>query len=59
MKTYVADCGDAAVRVSVGGPAADAASSDAFIAARLGADRGHEYGTLPVGTDFAGILARA
>jgi putative acyl-CoA dehydrogenase len=36
-----------------------AASSDAFIAARLGADRGHEYGTLPVGTDFAGILARA
>jgi putative acyl-CoA dehydrogenase len=38
---------------------APAASSEAFIAARLGEDRGHEYGTLPVGTDFAGILARA
>ena len=34
------------------------AVSEAFIAARLGDDRGFEYGTLPVGTDLQTILAR-
>ena len=32
--------------------------AEAFIAARLGPDRGLEYGTLPVGTDLHAILAR-
>ncbi len=32
--------------------------SEAFIAARLGADRGFEYGSLPVGADLRAILAR-
>ncbi|MGC4935467.1 acyl-CoA dehydrogenase family protein [Gordonia sp. DT30] len=32
--------------------------ADAFIAARLGADRGFEYGTLPAGTDLDVILDR-
>lgn len=32
--------------------------SEAFIAARLGADRGAEYGTLPVGADLTAILQR-
>ena len=31
---------------------------DAFVAARLGPDRGHEYGTLTAGTDVAAILDR-
>src|SRR5438270_2519022 len=35
-----------------------AAVADAFCAARLGADGGLEYGTLPAGTDFEAILAR-
>ena len=35
-----------------------AAVADAFVAARLGDDRGFEYGTLPVGTDLQAILAR-
>ncbi|MFI2296392.1 acyl-CoA dehydrogenase family protein [Isoptericola sp. NPDC019571] len=34
------------------------ASADAFVAARLGADRGHGYGVLPRGTDAATILRR-
>jgi putative acyl-CoA dehydrogenase len=34
------------------------AVADAFCAARLGADGGLEYGTLPAGTDFETILAR-
>ncbi|MFD6133807.1 acyl-CoA dehydrogenase family protein [Isoptericola sp. NPDC060257] len=37
---------------------APAASADAFVAARLGADRGHGYGVLPRGTDAAAILRR-
>jgi putative acyl-CoA dehydrogenase len=32
--------------------------ADAFCAARLGGDAGHEYGTLPAGTDFEAIVAR-
>jgi putative acyl-CoA dehydrogenase len=35
------------------------AVSDAFVAARLGDDRGRLYGTLPTGTDTAAILSRA
>ncbi|MDV6260558.1 acyl-CoA dehydrogenase family protein [Rhodococcoides yunnanense] len=38
---------------------APTASSEAFIAGRLGRERGHEYGTLPIGTGFDEILARA
>ena len=34
------------------------AVSEAFVAARLGPDRGAEYGTLPDGLDLAAILAR-
>ncbi|GAB06847.1 DNA alkylation response protein [Gordonia amarae] len=34
------------------------AVAEAFIAARLGDDRGFEYGTLPVGTDLQAILTR-
>ena len=34
------------------------AVSEAFIAARLGGERGFEYGTLPVGSDLDAILAR-
>jgi putative acyl-CoA dehydrogenase len=34
------------------------AVADAFCAARLGADGGLEYGTLPAGTDFEAILER-
>ncbi|QAY63455.1 DNA alkylation response protein [Xylanimonas allomyrinae] len=33
-------------------------TADAFVATRLGPDRGHEYGTLPRGTDAAAILSR-
>jgi putative acyl-CoA dehydrogenase len=36
-----------------------AAVSDAFVAARLGADRGRLYGELPGAVDLAGILERA
>ncbi len=36
-----------------------AAVSDAFCAARLGGDSGLAYGTLPAGTDFEAIIARA
>ncbi|MBI1379054.1 MAG: DNA alkylation response protein [Frankiales bacterium] len=32
--------------------------SEAFVAARLGEQRGHEYGVLPHGTDVEAILAR-
>jgi len=32
--------------------------SDAFVASRLGPERGHEYGTLPAGTDVTGVLRR-
>jgi putative acyl-CoA dehydrogenase len=35
------------------------AVSDAFCASRLSADGGLEYGTLPAGTDFAGIIERS
>lgn len=35
-----------------------AAVADAFIASRLGDDRCHEYGSLPIGTDLDAILAR-
>jgi len=34
------------------------AVGDAFVAARLGPDRGHEYGTLTAGTDVAAVLDR-
>ena len=33
--------------------------ADAFCAARLGGDAGHEYGTLPSGFDFDAIIERA
>ena len=35
-----------------------AAVADAFCAARLGGDAGHEYGTLPPGADLQAILER-
>ncbi len=38
---------------------APSAVADAFCAARLGGDGGLEYGTLPAGTDFEGILQRS
>jgi len=38
---------------------APAAVADAFCAARLGAEGGLEYGTLPAGVDFEGIIARS
>jgi putative acyl-CoA dehydrogenase len=38
---------------------APAAVADAFCAARLGGDGGLEYGTLPAGSDFEGIIARS
>ncbi len=38
---------------------APAAVADAFCASRLGGDGGLEYGTLPAGTDFEGIIARS
>ena len=34
------------------------AVADAFCASRLGGDGGLEYGTLPAGSDFEGIIAR-
>ncbi|GAA1952144.1 acyl-CoA dehydrogenase family protein [Microbacterium deminutum] len=37
---------------------APSAAADAFIAARLGDDRGGQYGVLPMGTDAAAIVAR-
>ncbi|QCQ91276.1 acyl-CoA dehydrogenase family protein [Rhodococcus sp. SGAir0479] len=37
---------------------APTAVAEAFVAARLGADRDFEYGSLPAGTDFAAILER-
>ncbi|WP_103517160.1 acyl-CoA dehydrogenase family protein [Streptomyces sp. SM10] len=37
---------------------APAAVADAFCASRLGGDRGLVFGTLPPGTDFAGLLER-
>jgi putative acyl-CoA dehydrogenase len=37
---------------------APAAVADAFCASRLGGDGGLEYGTLPAGVDFEGIIAR-
>jgi putative acyl-CoA dehydrogenase len=37
---------------------APAAVSDAFCASRLAGEGGLEYGTLPAGTDFAGLIAR-
>ncbi len=36
----------------------DQAVADAFCASRLGGDAGRAFGTLPPGTDFAGIIAR-
>ncbi|MGD0452301.1 MAG: isovaleryl-CoA dehydrogenase [Solirubrobacteraceae bacterium] len=38
---------------------APAAVADAFCASRLGGDGGLEYGTLPAGTDFQGIIERS
>ncbi len=38
---------------------APAAVADAFCAARLGDEGGLEYGTLPAGVDFEGIIARS
>jgi putative acyl-CoA dehydrogenase len=38
---------------------APAAVSDAFVATRLGDDRGHLYGELPSSADLAAIIARA
>lgn len=32
--------------------------AEAFVSARLGEDRRHEYGSVPAGTDFGKILAR-
>ncbi|MFD4991127.1 acyl-CoA dehydrogenase family protein [Cellulosimicrobium cellulans] len=37
---------------------APSATTDAFVTARLGEDRGHGYGVLPRGTDAHAILAR-
>jgi putative acyl-CoA dehydrogenase len=37
---------------------ADPAVADAFCASRLGGDWGRAFGTLPAGTDFAGIIER-
>jgi len=37
---------------------APAAVTDAFCASRLAGDGGLEYGTLPAGVDFEGIIAR-
>ncbi|GAB2456647.1 acyl-CoA dehydrogenase family protein [Xylanimonas ulmi] len=37
---------------------APSATAEAFVAARLGADRGHEYGVLPHGTDARAVLER-
>jgi len=37
---------------------APSAVSDAFIGARLGTERGHLFGVLPIGTDLAAILER-
>lgn len=37
---------------------APSGTADAFVAARLGEDRGHGYGVLPRGTDAHAILAR-
>ena len=37
---------------------APSATSAAFVEARLGPDRNHEYGALPVGADLEAILAR-
>jgi putative acyl-CoA dehydrogenase len=34
------------------------AVADAFCGARLGGEAGHEYGTLPRGTDFGAIIER-
>jgi putative acyl-CoA dehydrogenase len=38
---------------------APAAVADAFVGSRIGADRGHLYGELPVGADLRAILDRA
>jgi len=38
---------------------APAAVADAFCASRLGGDGGREYGTLPAGSDFDGIISRS
>jgi putative acyl-CoA dehydrogenase len=35
------------------------AVSDAFCASRLAGDGGLEYGTLPAGSDFEGIISRS
>ncbi len=35
------------------------AVADAFCASRLGGDAGLEYGTLPAGSDFEGIISRS
>jgi putative acyl-CoA dehydrogenase len=37
---------------------APSVDAEAFIAARLGDDRGAQYGVLPLGTDAAAIVAR-
>ncbi|WP_406491943.1 acyl-CoA dehydrogenase family protein [Streptomyces sp. NBC_00846] len=37
---------------------APAAAAEAFVAARLGEERGHQYGILPRGTDAASIVER-
>jgi putative acyl-CoA dehydrogenase len=37
---------------------APSSTSSAFVAARLGPDRNHEYGALPVGTDLDAVLSR-
>ena len=37
---------------------APAAVADAFCASRLSGEGGLEYGTLPAGSDFEGIIAR-
>ena len=37
---------------------APSAAAEAFVRARLGEDRGHQYGILPRGTDAAAVVAR-
>jgi putative acyl-CoA dehydrogenase len=47
-----------ALQASLLGRPAPSGTADAFVAARLGEDRGHGYGVLPRGTDAHAILAR-
>ncbi|MFE4470955.1 acyl-CoA dehydrogenase family protein [Leifsonia sp. NPDC056824] len=70
LRRAVADADESSARRLVAGLAvalqasllirhAPPAVADAFVAARLGPDRGSLYGELPAGVDTAGIVARA